>query len=729
MLMILKTFKLSKSLVHLLYVLLIITTVISYQIKDETDNPSDIDDENNNPDEDIRGDRNHIESNDNNPTGNNEYMNNELIKNVFSRMGSKGKKPSQIGSSGADAVEDQQPEEEIENDPTRISLGLDSEPENTEGTDFKEANFENIEDEKPKKKKKRSKKKNHEEKDIRGSDNIKDQQPEEEIENDPTRISLGLDSDPENTEGTDFKEANVENIEDEKPKKKKKRSKKKSKNRKQKKTEDDETELIEMNTNGINDLDHEEKDIRGSDNIKDQQQELDKENDPTEMLLGLSNGREAELDKEKTEINLQKEKTDVILAESKATESDNIESTIEQTSKSSDPEKNPIDDIKEDTTKNTITEIDQKDLTISSLENVGIVKIKNSDNATSEAIRKKKKKTKFREFTHSGGNARIYCTFLGDMLKMYNKVKKRFVGHFCHAIVVGTPIILRQNQVHLSNNMKNQLNKIEPHKQESLLIVIMKFSSYRDWKHALKKANSRHLITNIIHMVKTYKIDGIQFSNLQPIAGKDPDDSVDTHMMNNLLKFFEKLLNIARNNHNYDLKIGITIHLNSQWITSSFNSFDVLNKLVTWYTYETISMVTCSPEYKDTGTSPLEGDVSLMNAYNTLTDTDIQMSKVVVGIQLFPNKVNELEPLTYEELCSTPKDTWNEWCAAHPEKLRLKGMFLRNNEIGGVQLFYMHSDDYRSTCGCYSFPLTRALLRGLINTQAEEQCDFNTAHN
>jgi len=64
----------------------------------------------------------------------------------------------------------------------------------------------------------------------------------------------------------------------------------------------------------------------------------------------------------------------------------------------------------------------------------------------------------------------------------------------------------------------DQLNKIEPHKQESLLIVIMKFSSYRDWKHALKKANSRHLITNIIHMVKTYKIDGIQFSNLQPIA-------------------------------------------------------------------------------------------------------------------------------------------------------------------------------------------------------------------
>jgi uncharacterized lipoprotein YddW (UPF0748 family) len=46
----------------------------------------------------------------------------------------------------------------------------------------------------------------------------------------------------------------------------------------------------------------------------------------------------------------------------------------------------------------------------------------------------------------------------------------------------------------------------------------MKFSSYRDWKHALKKANSKHLIANIIHTVKTYKIDGIQFSNLQPIA-------------------------------------------------------------------------------------------------------------------------------------------------------------------------------------------------------------------
>ncbi|XP_026822671.1 uncharacterized protein PF13_0277-like isoform X2 [Rhopalosiphum maidis] len=658
-------------------------------------------------------------------------------------MNSNGKKPSQIESSRADAVEDQQLEEEIENDPTKMSLGLDSELEIAEDTDLEEADDKNIEKPKPKPKKKKKKKKksnskkkskkqkqkkteddetklieidnngnqfnyfDHEEKDIRESDNIKDQQQELDKENDPTKILLGLSTE---------REAELD----------------KEKTEKNLQKEETNLKSAESKVTGSDNIESTiEQTSKSSDpeNIKDQQQELDKENDPTKILLGLSTEREAELDKEKTEKNLQKEETNLKSAESKVTGSDNIESTIEQTSKSSDPEKNPIENIKEDTTKNTITEVDQKDLTVSSLENVEIVKIKKKDNATSEAIRKEKKKTTFREFTHSEGNARIYCTFLGDLLKMYNKVKKRFVGHFCHAIVVGTPIILKQNQVHLSSNMKSHLNKIEPHKQESLLIVIMKYSSYKDWKHALKKSNIKHLITNIMHTVKTYKIDGIQFSNLQPIAGKDPDNSVDTHTMNNLLKFFEKLLNTAKHNHNYDLKIGITIHLNSQWITSSFTSFAELNKLVTWYTYETISMVTCSPEYKDTGTSPLEGDVSLMNAYNTLTDTNIEMSKVVVGIQLFPNKVNKLEPFTYEELCSTPKNTWNEWCAAYPEKLRLKGIFLRNNEIGGVQLFYMHSDDYRSTCGCYSFPLTRALLRGLINTQTEEQCNFITAHN
>lgn len=49
--------------------------------------------------------------------------------------------------------------------------------------------------------------------------------------------------------------------------------------------------------------------------------------------------------------------------------------------------------------------------------------------------------------------ARIYCTFLGNVLKMYKKVKKSFIGHFCHAIVFGTPIILKQHRVHLSQNM------------------------------------------------------------------------------------------------------------------------------------------------------------------------------------------------------------------------------------------------------------------------------------
>jgi len=39
---------------------------------------------------------------------------------------------------------------------------------------------------------------------------------------------------------------------------------------------------------------------------------------------------------------------------------------------------------------------------------------------------------------------------------MYRKVKKRFVGQFCHAIVIGIPIILKGNQVHLSYKMKSR---------------------------------------------------------------------------------------------------------------------------------------------------------------------------------------------------------------------------------------------------------------------------------
>lgn len=53
------------------------------------------------------------------------------------------------------------------------------------------------------------------------------------------------------------------------------------------------------------------------------------------------------------------------------------------------------------------------------------------------------------------GDARIYCTFLGDVLKMYNKVKKRFEGHLCHAVVIGSPIFLKKNKVHLSSNIKS----------------------------------------------------------------------------------------------------------------------------------------------------------------------------------------------------------------------------------------------------------------------------------
>jgi len=56
---------------------------------------------------------------------------------------------------------------------------------------------------------------------------------------------------------------------------------------------------------------------------------------------------------------------------------------------------------------------------------------------------------------------------------------------------------------------------VHPVKKESLLIVIMQYSSYSDWAKAL--VNSDQLVINIIHTVDQYNIDGILFSNLQPI--------------------------------------------------------------------------------------------------------------------------------------------------------------------------------------------------------------------
>lgn len=44
-------------------------------------------------------------------------------------------------------------------------------------------------------------------------------------------------------------------------------------------------------------------------------------------------------------------------------------------------------------------------------------------------------------------------------------------------------------------------------------------------------------------------------------------------------------------------------------LPAGFESFEVLNNIVTWYSIHTISMIKCSPSHL-TGTSPLRGDVS-----------------------------------------------------------------------------------------------------------------------
>lgn len=47
-------------------------------------------------------------------------------------------------------------------------------------------------------------------------------------------------------------------------------------------------------------------------------------------------------------------------------------------------------------------------------------------------------------------------------------------------------------------------------------------------------------------------------------------------------------------------------------IKTGFTSFKHLNLLVTWYSFKTISMVTCSLDYTTTGTSPLEGNTGFV---------------------------------------------------------------------------------------------------------------------
>lgn len=55
----------------------------------------------------------------------------------------------------------------------------------------------------------------------------------------------------------------------------------------------------------------------------------------------------------------------------------------------------------------------------------------------------------------------------------------------------------------------------------------------------------------------------------------------------------------------------------------------------------------------------------------------------------------------------------------------VQGEFLRNLEIWGVQLYYMESDDYKALCDCYTFPMIRALLRGMAQKgPLEEKCEY-----
>lgn len=58
------------------------------------------------------------------------------------------------------------------------------------------------------------------------------------------------------------------------------------------------------------------------------------------------------------------------------------------------------------------------------------------------------------------------------------------------------------------------MKRVQPHLQDSFLIVIMQCLNYNDWSLALD--NSNQLVKNIVNMVIEYDIDGIQFSNLQP---------------------------------------------------------------------------------------------------------------------------------------------------------------------------------------------------------------------
>lgn len=58
------------------------------------------------------------------------------------------------------------------------------------------------------------------------------------------------------------------------------------------------------------------------------------------------------------------------------------------------------------------------------------------------------------------------------------------------------------------------MRDVHAYKNVTLLVVIMQHSTYEDWSRALKTPQKEVKI--IMNVVEKYKIDGIQFSNLEP---------------------------------------------------------------------------------------------------------------------------------------------------------------------------------------------------------------------
>lgn len=227
MLMILKTLKLSKNNMFIIYYILLIITTVSCQIKDEPASPS-TDDKNNNPNEVIQDKTDLISSNADNPTENTETNNNgnpninpNVLQGLVQRMRDAQKKSNgdevdpKENIPKTNRIEHPQPvpnEENIDNHLSLITLGLSSETTLTEDDERKNANKENTDDKEKKKKRKKNKKQletadNEAESKLNEADNIENQQPENSIND----IQLGLSSELTTTTDVELKKANYQN--------------------------------------------------------------------------------------------------------------------------------------------------------------------------------------------------------------------------------------------------------------------------------------------------------------------------------------------------------------------------------------------------------------------------------------------------------------------------------------------------------------------------------------